>query len=84
VVYGFGFADLGQEPTILTAPDSNGRYYMIEVVDIWTHAFAYPVGGQSGYKGGTFAFVGPGWKGELPGASDASIARRAGSSFSRA
>jgi len=66
VVYGFGFADLGQEPYVLTAPDSHGRYYMIEVVDMWTHAFAYPVGGPSGYTGGTFAFVGPGWKGTLP------------------
>ncbi len=66
VVYGFGFADLGQEPYILTAPDSHGRYYMIEVVDMWTNAFAYPVGGPSGYKGGKFAFVGPGWEGSLP------------------
>ncbi len=66
VIYGFAFADLGQEPAVLTAPESGGRYYMIEVCDMWTHAFAYPVGGPSGYKGGTFAFVGPGWKGELP------------------
>ena len=66
VVYGFGFADLGQEPFVLTAPDSGGRYYMIEVCDMWSTAFAYPVGGPSGYKGGTFAFVGPGWKGTLP------------------
>jgi hypothetical protein len=66
VVYGFGFADLGPEPIVLTAPDSGGRYYMIEVVDMWTNAFAYPAGGASGYKGGKFAFVGPGWKGKLP------------------
>jgi hypothetical protein len=66
VVYGFGFADLKQEPHILTAPDSGGRYYMVEVVDMWTNAFAYPAGGPSGYKGGRFAFVGPGWTGMLP------------------
>ncbi|MGW8465183.1 DUF1254 domain-containing protein [Pseudomonas sp. CLCA07] len=66
VIYGFGFADLNAEPVILKAPDSNGRYYMIEIVDMWTNAFAYPAGGASGYKGGTFALVGPGWKGELP------------------
>ena len=66
VVYGFGFADLQAEPIILTAPDSGGRYYMIEIVDMWTNAFAYPAGGASGYKGGKFALVGPGWKGELP------------------
>jgi hypothetical protein len=59
VVYGFGFADLGQEPCVLTAPDSNGRYYMVEVCDMWSTAFAYPVGGPSGYKGGRFAFDGP-------------------------
>ncbi len=52
VIYGFGFADLGAEPVILTAPDSGGRYYMIEIVDMWTNAFVYPAGGASGYKGG--------------------------------
>jgi hypothetical protein len=66
VLYGFGFADLGQQPYILTAPDSHGRYYMIEIVDMWTNAFAYPAGEHSGYKGGKFALVGPGWKGKLP------------------
>lgn len=66
VIYGFGFADLGAEPVILTAPDSGGRYYMIEIVDMWTNAFAYPADGASGYKGGKFALVGPGWNGELP------------------
>ena len=66
VVYGFGFADLGAEPVILTAPNSGSRYYMVEVVDMYTNAFAYPAGGTSGYKGGKFAFVGPGWKGTLP------------------
>src|SRR5262245_43930618 len=39
VIYGFGFADLGPEPVILTAPDSGGRYYMIEIVDMWSNAF---------------------------------------------
>jgi hypothetical protein len=66
VIYGFGFADLGAEPVILTAPNSEGRYYMIEVVDMWTNAFVYPAGGISGYKGGKFALVGPGWQGTLP------------------
>ena len=51
VLYGFGFADLGAEPVILTAPDSGGRYYMVEVVDMYSNAFAYPAGGTSGYKG---------------------------------
>jgi hypothetical protein len=66
VVYGFGFADLAAEPVILSAPDSDGLYYMIEIVDMWTNAFAYPAGKIAGYKGGNFALVGPGWQGTLP------------------
>jgi Protein of unknown function (DUF1254) len=32
-VYGFGFMDLEQGPIIITTPDSQGRYYMVEIVD---------------------------------------------------
>jgi DNA sulfur modification protein DndE len=66
VIYGFGFLDLRQEPVVLTLPDSGGLYYMVETLDMWTNAFAYPAGAKAGYKGGKFVYVGPGWKGELP------------------
>ncbi len=66
VIYGFGFLDLRQEPVILQVPDSDGLYYMVEIVDMWTNAFAYVGGKTTGYKGGTFALTGPGWKGDLP------------------
>src|SRR5664279_33191 len=65
-LYGFGFLDLAPEPVILSVPDSHGRYYMVEIVDFWTNAFAYAGGVATGYKGGKFALVGPGWKGRLP------------------
>ena len=65
-LYGFGFLDLAAEPVILSVPDSHGRYYMVEIVDFWTNAFAYAGGVATGYKGGKFALVGPGWKGRLP------------------
>lgn len=66
VIYGFGFMDLRQEPIVVEAPDSNNRYYMVEIVDMWTNAFAYIGGIATGYKGGKYVLVGPGWKGELP------------------
>lgn len=65
-LYGFGFLDLSAEPVILSVPDSRGRYYMVEIVDFWTNAFAYAGGVATGYKGGKFALAGPGWKGKLP------------------
>lgn len=66
VIYGFGFMDLGQQPIILRVPDSEGRYYMVEICDMWANAFAYVGGVATGYKGGIFALVGPGWQGQLP------------------
>lgn len=66
VIYGFGFMDLRKEPIIVEAPDSNGLYYMVEIVDMWTNAFAYIGGVSTGYKGGKFLLAGPGWKGETP------------------
>jgi hypothetical protein len=66
VIYGFGFMDLSQQPIILNAPDSQGRYYMVEICDMWANAFAYVGGMATGYKGGTFALVAPGWHGKLP------------------
>ena len=65
-LYGFGFLDLGPQPVILSVPDSGGRYYVVEIVDMWTNAFAYAGGVATGYKGGVFALVGPGWNGSLP------------------
>jgi hypothetical protein len=66
VLYGFGFLDLRQEPIIMTLPDSEGLYYMVETVSMWTDAFAYPAGAKAGYQGGKFAYCAPGWQGELP------------------
>ena len=66
VIYGFGFLDLRKEPVVLSMPDSKGLYYLIETVDMWTNAFAYPAGIEAGYKGGKVAYVAPGWKGDLP------------------
>jgi hypothetical protein len=51
---------------MLPVPDSHGRYYTVEIVDFWTNAFAYAGGVETGYKGGRFALVGPGWQGQLP------------------
>lgn len=66
VLYGFGFVDLRREPVVLSVPDSNGRYYMVQMVDMWTNSFAYAGGVATGYRGGKFVLVGPGWQGTLP------------------
>ncbi len=66
VLYGYGFVDLRREPVILSVPDSHGRFYMVQMVDMWTNSFAYAGGAATGYSGGKFVLVGPGWQGSLP------------------
>jgi hypothetical protein len=66
VLYGFGFMDLKAQPIILRAPNSHGRYYVIQIADMWTNSFAYVGGTATGYTGGTYALVGPGWHGSVP------------------
>ena len=58
--------DLTAEPMMLTIPDSGGRYYLMPALDMWTNVFAVPGWRTTGTKEGNFAYVPPGWKGELP------------------
>ncbi|MFT4064779.1 DUF1254 domain-containing protein [Paraburkholderia sp.] len=68
-----GWLDIGDEPVILSLPDSHGRYVDARVLDMWTNVvwstgpqFAAGTAGARGLRAQTIAFVGPGWKGELP------------------
>jgi hypothetical protein len=58
--------DLGQEPLVFQVPDSQGRYYLLPFLDMWTDVFAVPGSRTSGTQAQLFAMVGPGWNGELP------------------
>ena len=58
-LYGFGFLDLAAQPVILTVPDSNGRYYMVEIVDFWTNAFAYAGGVETATRAASSPWSAP-------------------------
>lgn len=58
--------DVGDEPLVLTLPDTAGRYHVIPLMDMWTDVFASLGTRTTGNHGGTFAIVGPDWKGTLP------------------
>jgi hypothetical protein len=65
-LYGFAWLDLTAEPQLIRVPDTNDRYYCIQLIDAYANTFQYIGRRATGTKEGTYAIVGPGWKGTLP------------------
>ncbi|WP_317922361.1 MULTISPECIES: DUF1254 domain-containing protein [unclassified Cupriavidus] len=58
--------DLSREPVILSVPDTQGRFYLMPLMDAWTNVFASPGKRTTGTRRGIFAITGPDWRGTLP------------------
>ncbi len=59
--------DLRAEPLILSVPGMDEeRYYSFQLVDLYTHNFAYVGTLTTGNGAGHYLLAGPGWDGEAP------------------
>jgi hypothetical protein len=65
--YSWAYLDLRAEPLVLTIPKiERKRYYSVQLIDAYTHNFAYIGTRATGNKPGNYLIAGPDWKGKKP------------------
>ncbi len=63
--------DLRAEPMVLTVPPIDAeRYFSIQLIDAYTHNFAYIGSRATGNAGGHYMIAGPDWDGSTPAGID--------------
>lgn len=64
--YNTASINLKAEPMVLDVPNTNGRYYLLPMLDAWTNIFNSPGKRTTGTEAATYLITGPKWKGNVP------------------
>jgi len=65
--YCMTWVDLRAEPVVFTIPEiEEGRFFEVQLIDLYTHNFAYISTVATGNVPGKYLLTGPDWKGDVP------------------
>ncbi|MGB7097640.1 MAG: DUF1254 domain-containing protein [Xanthobacteraceae bacterium] len=64
-LYSIAYLDLTKEPMVVSSPDTNGRYFLLPMLDAWTDVFASPGWRTTGTQAQTFLIAPQGWRPDL-------------------
>jgi hypothetical protein len=64
-LYSMAWLNLSDGPVLLTVPKTGDRYYLLQILDMWTDTFAGPSSRTTGSEEGQFLIVGPNWDGQI-------------------
>ena len=64
--YSFGMLDLRGGPVVLTVPEVNGRYYVMQFEDLLGYNELFIGSRATGTAAGTYFLTGPSWTGDVP------------------
>ncbi|MBX3620029.1 MAG: DUF1254 domain-containing protein [Rhizobacter sp.] len=70
-LYTNAWLDLADGPLVIDVPDTQGRYYVLGLLDMYTNPFAHLGQRLTGTQAQSFLVTGPGWRGDVPRGFDA-------------
>jgi hypothetical protein len=65
-LYSSAFLDLSRGPVVVSAPETDGRYYLLPMLDMWTDVFASPGWRTTGTQAADYLITPSGWSGTVP------------------
>jgi hypothetical protein len=80
-LYSLAWLDLRAQPIVISVPAIEDRYYSVQLIDMFTHNFAYVGTRATGTAAGSYVVAGPEWQGTKPDGTNAVFRSESGFAY---